>query len=46
MSNSLMNRLFRMTTHHDKAWFAFKTNTLFNNTGAQATMFYDLKVQE
>ena len=42
----LMNRLFKMTVHHDKAFFAHKTSKLLSKTGAQSTLYQDLAKQE
>ena len=41
-----MNRLFRFTVQHDKAWMRFKTNRLLHSEGSQATMYQDLYAQE
>ena len=41
-----MNRLWRATTHHQKAWMKYKTNNILSTQGAQRTMYNDLVAQE
>ena len=44
--SGLMNRLFNLSVRHDKAWMKRTTDKILSNTGAQSTMYQDLKSQE
>ena len=44
MSNLLMNRLWRATSFHQKAWMKWKTDAILSTSGAQRSMYNDLVV--
>ena len=46
MSQGLMNRLFKMGAFKDKLWYRYLSNQYLSPTGAQATLFNDLRIQE
>ena len=46
MSQGLMNRLFKMGVVIDKIRQADRAQKLFHHTGAQATMFNELRKEE
>ena len=42
----MMNKVFNLSVKLDKLWFRMQSDRLLSNTGAQATMYNDLLVQE